>query len=213
MENTETNSLLIIEDHKIVSLGLKTLAERTKHFASIDCAYTASQALELTVDHNKLADPYSIFLVDVELPDMSGLDLVKSLKAMSPDSAIIFHTIHDELWNLRQMINSGANAIVMKTDDLAELKIAFQRVLDGDNYFSDHFREACEEMANYQTLSEREIEILKLISEGISSKDIAKRIFRTQDTVEFHRKNIMRKLGATNMAQLVKEGIAKGYIN
>ena len=112
-----------------------------------------------------------------------------------------------------QMINSGANAIVMKTDDLAELKIAFQRVLDGENYFSDHFREACEEMANYQTLSEREIEILKLISEGISSKDIAKRIFRTQDTVEFHRKNIMRKLGANNMAQLVKEGIAKGYIN
>ena len=213
MENTETNSLLIIEDHKIVSLGLKTLAERTKFFATIDCAYTASQALELTVDHNKLTDPYSIFLVDVELPDMSGLDLVKSLKAMSPDSAIIFHTIHNELWNLRQMINSGANAIVMKTDDLAELQIAMNRVLDGNNYFSAHFREACEEMANYQTLSEREIDILKLISDGIATKEIAERLFVSPNTVEFHRKNIMRKLGAANMAQLVKEGIAKGYIN
>lgn len=213
MENTETNSLLIIEDHRIVSLGLKTLAEGTRLFATIDCAYTASQALELTVDRNKSTDPYSIFIIDVELPDMSGIDLVKSLRSLSPDSAIIFHTIHDELWNLRQMINSGANAIVMKSDDLTELQIALHRVLVGENYFSDHFREACEDMANYQPLTDREIEILKLISEGISSKDISKRIFRTQDTVEFHRKNIMRKLGATNMAQLVKEGIAKGYIN
>lgn len=211
MDNTETYSLLIIEDHRIVSLGLKTLAEGTHLFSSIDCAFTARQALELTVAHNTA--PYRIFIIDVELPDMTGIELVKSLRTLSPDSAFIFHTIHDELWNLRQMINSGANAIVMKTDDLAELQIAMNRVLDGNNYFSAHFREACEEMANYQTLSEREIEILKLISDGIATKEIAERLFVSPNTVEFHRKNIMRKLGAANMAQLVKEGIAKGYIN
>ena len=196
MENTETNSLLIIEDHKIVSFGLNT----------------AAQALALASEHKKTV-PYSVFIVDVELPDLNGLDLVKSLRALSPDSAVVFHTFHDELWNLRQMMNTGANAIVMKTDDLGEIQTALRRVLAGETYFSDHFRQACEEMANYQSLTEREIEILKLISEGLSTKDIATRIFRTQDTVEFHRRNILRKLGATNMAQLVKEGIAKGYIN
>lgn len=212
MENTETNSLLIIEDHKIVSFGLRTLAEGTHLFSTIDCAYTAAQALALAAEHKKTV-PYNVFIVDVELPDLNGLDLVKSLRALSPDSAVVFHTFHDELWNLRQMMNTGANAIVMKTDDLGEIQTALRRVLAGETYFSDHFRQSCEEMANYQSLTEREIEILKLISEGLSTKDIATRIFRTQDTVEFHRRNILRKLGATNMAQLVKEGIAKGYIN
>lgn len=210
MENTETYSLLIIEDHKIVSLGLKTLAEGTHLFATIDCAYTARQALQLTVAHTNA--PYNIFIIDVELPDLSGIDLVKSLRSLSPDSAYIFHTFHDELWNLRQMINVGANAIVMKTDELTELEIALRRVLAGDNFFSDHFRQACEDMTNYQTLSAREIEVLMLISEGNSTKEIADRICVSPNTVEFHRKNIMRKLGVSNMAQLVKEGIAKGYI-
>ena len=211
MENNENCSLLIIEDHRIVALGLKTLAESTQLFTTIDCAYTASQALELTAEHKRTV-PYRVFLVDVELPDMSGLDLVKGLKAMSPDSAIIFHTVHDELWNLRQMMNSGANAIVMKTDELTELKVALRRVLAGDNYFSDHFKEACDDMASYQTLSAREIEVLKLISEGIATREIADRLFVSPNTIEFHRKNIMRKLGVANMAHIVREGIAKGYI-
>ena len=67
-------------------------------------------------------------------------------------------------------------------------------------------------MEHYQTLSDREIEILRLIAEGLPSKDIAERLFVSQNTIEFHRKRIMRKLGVTNMAQLVKEGFAKGYI-
>jgi DNA-binding NarL/FixJ family response regulator len=100
----------------------------------------------------------------------------------------------------------------MKSDDTSELLAAIGQVLEGNNYFSAHFRQACEEMEHYQTLSDREIEILRLIAEGLPSKDIAERLFVSQNTIEFHRKRIMRKLGVTNMAQLVKEGFAKGYI-
>lgn len=207
MEQSEKATLLIIEDHEIVALGLKTLIGSNPALSTVDCATNARQAIQLTVNH-----PYNLYIIDVELPDMTGIELVRSLKTLSPDSAFIFHTIHDELWTLRQMINSGANAIVMKSDDTSELLAAIGQVLEGNNYFSAHFRQACEEMEHYQTLSDREIEILRLISEGLPSKDIAERLFVSQNTIEFHRKRIMRKLGVTNMAQLVKEGFAKGYI-
>ncbi len=207
MEQSEKATLLIIEDHEIVALGLKTLIGPNPALSTVDCATNARQAIQLTVNH-----PYNLYIIDVELPDMTGIELVRSLKTLSPDSAFIFHTIHDELWTLRQMINSGANAIVMKSDDTSELLAAIGQVLEGNNYFSAHFRQACEEMEHYQTLSDREIEILRLIAEGLPSKDIAERLFVSQNTIEFHRKRIMRKLGVTNMAQLVKEGFAKGYI-
>lgn len=207
MEQSEKATLLIIEDHEIVALGLKTLIGSNPALSTVDCATNARQAIQLTVNH-----PYNLYIIDVELPDMTGIELVRSLKTLSPDSAFIFHTIHDELWTLRQMINSGANAIVMKSDDTSELLAAIGQVLEGNNYFSAHFRQACEEMEHHQTLSEREIEILRLIAEGLPTKDIAERLFVSQNTIEFHRKRIMRKLGVTNMAQLVKEGFAKGYI-
>lgn len=207
MEQSEKATLLIIEDHEIVALGLKTLIGSNPALSTVDCATNARQAIQLTVNH-----PYNLYIIDVELPDMTGIELVRSLKTLSPDSAFIFHTIHDELWTLRQMINSGANAIVMKSDDTSELLAAIGQVLEGNNYFSAHFRQACEEMEHYQTLSDREIVILRLIAEGLPSKDIAERLFVSQNTIEFHRKRIMRKLGVTNMAQLVKEGFAKGYI-
>lgn len=207
MEQTEKANLLIIEDHEIVAIGLKTLMAANDALGTIDCAATAKQAMELTVAH-----PYDLYIIDVELPDMTGIELVKSLQTLSPDSAFIFHTIHDELWTLQKMMSSGANAIVMKDDDPRELETAIARVLDGATYFSSHFRECCEEMERHQTLSEREIEILRLIAEGLQTKDIAARLYVSQNTVEFHRKHILRKLQATNMAQLVKEGIAKGYI-
>ena len=94
--------LLIIEDHNIVALGLKTLLSEHDFLSEIDSVSTAKRAIELTVIH-----PYDLYIIDVELPDMTGIELIKSLKTLSPDSAFIFHTIHDEFWTLRQMINQS----------------------------------------------------------------------------------------------------------
>jgi len=207
MQNTDKPTLLIIDDHQIVAFGLKTLVDAYEMFAAVDCADTARLAMQLTVAH-----PYSVYIVDVELPDMTGIELVKSLRTLSPDSAFVFHTIHEELWTLRQMIACGANAIVMKSDNTDELITALQRVQEGNNYFSARFQKACEDIEHQQTLSDREIEVLKLIANGLGTNEIADCLFVSPNTIEFHRKNIMRKLNVANMAQLVKEGIAKGYV-
>lgn len=207
MQSTDKANLLIIEDHSIVALGLKTLLTGNAALGTIDNATTVKQAIEETVKQH-----YDLYIIDVELPDMSGIELVNSLKTLSPDSAFIFHTVHDELWTLRQMMNSGADGIVMKSDDTAELLNAISQVLAGGSYFSSNYRQACEQMEKYQELSRREVEVLQLIAEGLMTRDIAQRLFVSDNTVEFHRKRIMRKLCATNMAQLVKQGIARGYI-
>lgn len=207
MQNTDKANLLIIEDHDIVALGLKTLLAGNTDLGNIDNATTAKQAMEMTVKQH-----YDLYIIDVELPDMSGIDLVNSLKTLSPDSAFIFHTVHDELWTLRQMMKSGADGIVMKSDDTAELLTAISHVLNGGNYYSSNYRQACEEMERFQPLSAREIEVLQLIADGLMTRDIAQRLFVSDNTIEFHRKRIMRKLAANNMAQLVKQGVARGYI-
>lgn len=207
MQTSDKANLLIIEDHDIVALGLKTLLAGNTDLGNIDNATTAKQAMEMTVKQH-----YDLYIIDVELPDMSGIDLVNSLKTLSPDSAFIFHTVHDELWTLRQMMKSGADGIVMKSDDTAELLTAISHVLNGGNYYSSNYRQACEEMERFQPLSAREIEVLQLIADGLMTRDIAQRLFVSDNTIEFHRKRIMRKLGASNMAQLVKQGVARGYI-
>ncbi len=207
MRKTDKASLLIVEDHGIVALGLKTLLGENPSLGKICSVITARQAIEMSVEQH-----FDIYIIDVELPDMTGIDLVKSLKTLCPDAAFIFHTIHDELWTLRQMMDGGADAVVMKSDNTDELLAAINQVMAGDSYFSSNYRQACEQMEQYQELSRREIDVLKLIAQGLMTRDIAKRLFVSDNTIEFHRKRIMRKLAATNMAQLVKEGIARGYI-
>ena len=207
MQQSIHRNLLIVEDHNIVALGLKTLLNEHGALGEINNVSTAKQAIERTVEQH-----FDLYIIDVELPDMTGIDLVKSLRTLSPDAAFIFHTIHDEFWTLRQMINVGADAIVMKNDDPTELITAIDQVMDGGSYYSKQYRMACQEMGQYQELSSREIEVLKLIAEGLMTRDIADRLFVSENTIEFHRKRIMRKLAASNMAQLVKEGIARGYI-
>ena len=201
-------SLLIIEDHKIVALGLKTLIRTKDNLGVVDFSTTAKDALKMATAH-----PYDLYIIDVELPDMSGIDLMKSLKVLSPDSYFIFHTIHYESWILFQIINNGANSIVLKDDDPNELSTAIDNVLKGENYFSNRYQEYCQQIEDKVPLTERQIEILRLIADGVTTKDIAETLFVSQNTIEFHRKHIMHKLNASNMAQLVKEGIAKGYIN
>lgn len=207
MRKTDKASLLIVEDHGIVALGLKTLLAENPSLGKICSVITARQAIEMSVEQH-----FDIYIIDVELPDMTGIDLVKSLKTLCPDAAFIFHTIHDELWTLRQMMDGGADAVVMKSDNTDELLAAINQVMAGGSYFSSNYRQACEQMEQYQELSRREIDVLKLIAQGLMTRDIARRLFVSDNTIEFHRKRIMRKLAATNMAQLVKQGVARGYL-
>jgi len=120
--------------------------------------------------------------------------------------------MHDEFWVVKQMFRSDADGIVMKNDRLDELRSAVETVIAGGKYFSKEYEQFLKEYEAQEELSPQEIKVLGLVAEGIKSQEIANRLFVSVNTVEFHRHRIMRKLGVSNMAELIKKAVEKGYL-
>ena len=110
------------------------------------------------------------------------------------------------------MFRSDADGIVMKNDRLDELRSAVETVIAGGKYFSKEYEQFLKEYEAQEELSPQEIKVLGLVAEGIKSQEIANRLFVSVNTVEFHRHRIMRKLGVSNMAELIKKAVEKGYL-
>lgn len=199
--------ILIIEDHQIVLLGLTTLLSTYSDIRSIDKATTGREALRLVSGH-----AFDVLIIDVELPDMSGFELLSQVREVSPDVAVIFHSMHEESWIIRQMMNCGANAIVLKSDDLSELHKALAHVVEGESYYSSRYEEFCKKYEQHQMPTERELDVLRAIAEGKRTAEIAEALFVSPNTVEFHRKRLLQKFGASNMAELIKTAIGRGLI-
>lgn len=119
--------------------------------------------------------------------------------------------MHEELWTIRQLMKEDADAIVMKGDNPQEVLIALRKIEQGKGYFSQQFMRLINSQDTSEiTLSNREAEVLEHISNGLSTNDIAQQLNISNNTVEFHRHNLMKKLSANNMAQLVKKAIQLG---
>ena len=201
------NDILIIEDHAIVLLGLSTVLGTCRGIRSISKAQTGKEALELFSTKR-----FDVVILDVELPDISGFDLLAKLRTINPDVSIVFHSMHEEFWIIRQMLNSGADAIVLKSDNVDELRTAVEAIIAGECFYSSRFEDYCKQYEQQVELSDREMEVLSAISSGLKTQEIADKLFVSGNTVEFHRRRILRKLGASNMAELIRKAIEKGYL-
>jgi len=201
-------AILVVEDHSMVQLGISTVLQQLDTIGNLSIVKTAHEALTLAREHH-----FHIFIIDIELPDMTGFELVSHLRSINPDAAIIFHTMHEELWVVRQMMTSKADAIVLKSDAATELRTAVECVAAGETYYSTRYEQYIREQDNSGSLSLREQEVLREIASGKSTSEIAEALFVSNNTVEFHRKSIMRKLGARNMAQMVSNAIKQGYLS
>lgn len=113
---------------------------------------------------------------------------------------------------VKRLMASGADAIVFKSDDVGELRCAVGKVLDGESYYSRRFEEYCTRYEQEVLPSARELEILRMLASGANSKEIADRIFLSVNTVEFHRKRLFRRLGVSNMAELMVEAMNRGLL-
>lgn len=199
-------NILIVEDHPIVLMGIKTLLADLQD-AHIFEAQTGTTAL----DHARCHD-IDIAIVDIELADMSGVDLVKTLRTCNPAISVIFYTQHDELWYIAQMEQTSPDAIVLKKDDIQALRTAVELVEKGENYYSKEVSVQRKTTTLSACLSAREQEVVKLIADGLTTQQIAERLFLSANTIEFHRKNVLQKLGAQNSAELIRYAIKYGYL-
>lgn len=186
--------ILIIDDHPLFLAGVNQILKHSLPEAVITSCTTFSEALTLPSDTR-----FDIVLLDLNLPDKHGIDALKILLDHSPDRPVAILTASEEKQDLELSMKSGAKGFIPKTTPPNEITPIIQQILDGHCYFPE-LQEAAS-LADLYDLTSRQIEILKLIAEGSSNKDIADQLFISEGTVKQHINAIFRALGVKNRTQ------------
>jgi DNA-binding NarL/FixJ family response regulator len=199
--------ILIVDDHPIVAEGLQKLI--LANGLAVNCAAVYSaQGCQRNL---KIFNP-DLVLLDYHLPDGNGIDLCKFIKRTNENIKILVVSSFREQSIVRLMIDNGASGYVLKNASEEEIIEAIKTVLAGKKYMCDESKEIIERRDSQTIVTEREIEVLKLIAGGLTNTEIAEKLFLSPLTVDRHRKNIIIKLNAKNTASLINIAIHKGYI-
>ena len=194
--------VFIVDDHPLVQEGIRSLLLDEKKIELCGYAMTASSCLGFFV--NNTAD---VILMDIGLPDMSGIDLCKEIKTKYPGIMVLALSTFTQGSYISRMMENGASGYVLKNADKKELLEAIYEVNKGKTYISFEAGLAMRKdnaASLVPLITRREKEILVLIAEGFTNVEIAEKIFVSPSTVDSHRKNLLAKLNVKNTASLVK---------
>lgn len=197
--------ILVVDDHPVVLIGMATQLSDLTAKCQIEQATSGAAALQKAT-----TEAFQLAVIDFSLPDITCADFIRQLRECCPELRIILYTAHDEPWVIREMQTAGVDAVVLKDDNMAELQKALQAIERGQTYFSGRFKQVATEQAC--SITRREIDILRCMSAGMDSHAIACQLYVSENTVEYHRKKLMRRFGAQNSANLVSIAIRKGLI-
>ena len=211
--------LLLVDDHEVVRSGLRMLLEGQEDMEIVGEASSGLQALELATS----IEP-DVVVMDITLPDISGIEATRRIKEQQPNVRIVALTIHEDEQYFFEMLQAGAVGYVPKRAAPNDLITAIRAVYAGQIYVyptlmkalvSDYLGRKREEPGKVDSdeLTEREQEVLELLAEGESNDTISERLSISKHTVARHRENIMRKLGLHSKSELVKYAIRKGLIS
>ena len=199
-------TILIADDHKLIREAWTMVLNQEQRFNVIASCGTAASAIEMAKKHMP-----DIILLDISMPGLSGIEAVPLLIQAAPFSKIIGVSLHVLPSFVRKMMQHGAHGYVTKNSSKEEMIEAILKVYEGEKYICRFMKqEIAEQYAiddplhnKFSALSPREIEIIELIKNGLSSKDIAQRLLISVKTVEVHRYNILKKLNLKNTAALI----------
>ncbi|MCS6993228.1 MAG: response regulator transcription factor [Anaerolineales bacterium] len=209
-------TILLADDHAVLRSGLKLLLESQPDLKVAGEASSGLEALDLAA---KLQP--DLILLDLSMPGLGGLDALPALKKAAPDAKVLILTMHDDPQYLRSALKNGAMGYVLKKAADAELISAIRAVLRGEMYVHPSMtRTLLEEMLPkaeaardaWESLSEREQEVLRLVALGHTSAEIAAQLNLSDKTVETYRARGMEKLGLPNRAALVRFALKKGLL-
>jgi len=200
--------ILIVDDHPMMRQSLAQLIDHEKDMAILGEAATASQALNFIV-----ARKPDLVIVDISLPDKSGLELIKDIKVFQPDLPVLVFSMHDEALYAERVLRAGGRGYIMKQEGGKKLMEAIRQVLGGQIYVSEKVSSKILEIfsgkradANHSPvgrLSDREFEVFQMVGEGKGTRDIAAALHLSVKTVEVHRSNIRKKLDLKHGTELV----------
>lgn len=211
-------NILLVDDHQIIIDGLRGLLEGEESIGVLHEAQNGAQTIEVATQES-----IDLILLDINLPDKSGFDICQELKSLESCPKIIALTMYGNAGYINKMIKAGVDGYLLKNTGREELLLAIEKVMDGKRYFSSevtdtlvagtHEPKKPKRSDFIQKLTRREKEILHLITEEYTTDEIAAKLFISSSTVITHRKSLLRKLNAKNVAGLVKKAFEFGLLD
>jgi len=211
--------IVIAEDHTILREGLRSLLSSHPSFEIVGEAEDGREAIRCVEKFKP-----DLILTDLSMPKMNGMEAIKEIKRESPATKVLVLTVHKAEEYILATFRAGADGYILKDSTHAELVMAVKKVLDGKRYISPEISEKVIEgylegkktlksRTSWETLTQREREILKLIAEGYKNKEIADDLCISVKTVEKHRANLMEKLDLHNIQALTAFAIERGLVS
>ncbi len=217
----EKIKILFADDHAIVRDGLRSLFRSDPGFSIVGEAADGAEAIRL-VEENRP----DVAVLDISMPNVNGIEATSIIKERFPETKVLILTIHENEEYIQELITAGADGYVLKNAEKKEIFDGVRAVAAGSTFFSSNVSKALLEglvrstrnrvpfqISNEEKLTKRETEVLRLIAEGLTSKQIAERLHLSVTTVNSHRMNIMKKLNIHEIVGLVKYAIQKSLID
>lgn len=214
MCQSQMTRILLVDDHQILLDGLYSFFKDVAEFSIVGIATNSSDALDLVSSERP-----DLVITDIEMPEVDGIEFTRQLKRDFPEIKVLALTMYNEQAFIKDFLRAGGNGYILKNADRDQLFEAVQKVLKDGNYLSPNVMENFIESHKHKEsiygkkLSEREISIIQLIADELTTEEIADKLHLSALTIKTHRKNIFLKLGIKNSAGLIKYAMRHGLIN
>ena len=211
--------ILLADDHTVMRSGLRALLERQPGFRVVAEAAEGHEAVEMADEHNP-----NVAVVDVAMPKLNGIDAVRQITAKHPKIAVVILSMHSDEGYVLRALKAGARGYLLKDSPEADLIGAIRAVHEGKAFFSpaiskllaeDYLRQLQQRAVedSYELLTARERQVLQMLAEGRSNKEVAMELGLSLYTVETHRSNILQKLNLRGIPELILYAVRKGVIS
>jgi len=196
-----------VDDHPLLREGIAALVNSQPDMQLIAQASTGAEAVQVFKQHEP-----DVTLLDLRLPDMSGIDTLIAIRTEFPEARIIMLTTFEGDVEIQRALQAGARGYLLKNMPPSELLDVIRQVHAGKKRIPPEIASQLAEHLSDETLTEREVEVLKEVANGNRNRNIAERLFISEETVKVHIKHIMEKLGAADRTQAVAIGVRRGII-
>ncbi len=211
--------VILADDHKLFIEGIAGMLSAVEGIEIAGKAHTGKDALQMTLDKKP-----DLVVLDITMPDMYGIEVTRKIKAKLPDVKILILSMHLDLRMIIEVLQAGADAYTLKDSEPSELVTAVKNVLAGKMYLSSKVikllvRDYISKhsipvsLEQLKDLSARERQVLSLISESKSIKEIAEELHISRSTADTHKANLMRKLGCENTNELIRFAMREGIVD
>lgn len=213
---TDKISIAIIDDHESVLHGV---ASYLKENLSNAKTFLFSEGKAFLRHISKR--PYDLYILDLGLKDIDGIELLEEIKSIYPSAKIIIHTMREEIWIVKRLIQYDVDAIVLKSYPLDVLKKAIEQVMSGRKYYCQRLKylqnnsslPTHDSYLYFEKFNETDLKIIRLMAKGATSEEIARQLGYKKNTIMSYRKDLFRKFDVNSAAELVSKAIANGFIS